>query len=177
MDELLAGAPPDLGLLPRAGTLAPAEVRARAARVDAPAPRREALLGLALLWHDDWEGAHAVAQEREGLPDFDLLHAVLHRREGDFGNSRYWFRSAGSHPCFPPLASALDRFLVPDHSLRRTLLPKGKWSPEGFVAEVAAATRAAPISGASEKTTEAFLLLKRVQELEIRAFGAWLVST
>lgn len=40
----------------------------------------------------DWEEAHAIAQRHEGDPIADWLHAVLHKMEGDDGNSRYWYR-------------------------------------------------------------------------------------
>jgi hypothetical protein len=39
-----------------------------------------------------WEEAHAIAQRHEGDPVADWLHAVLHKMEGDDGNSRYWYR-------------------------------------------------------------------------------------
>jgi len=31
-------------------------------------------------------------------------HAIMHRMEGDGGNSGYWFRHVGRHPVFPALA-------------------------------------------------------------------------
>jgi hypothetical protein len=40
----------------------------------------------------DWETAHAIAQRHEGDARADWLHAVLHKLEGDAGNSRYWYR-------------------------------------------------------------------------------------
>jgi hypothetical protein len=52
---------------------------------------------LLALWHDrrgDWDRAHAIAQEIES-PDGAWVHAYLHRREGDLGNARYWYRRAG----------------------------------------------------------------------------------
>jgi len=39
----------------------------------------------------DWETAHALAQCHEGDATADWLHAVLHKIEGDVGNSRYWY--------------------------------------------------------------------------------------
>jgi hypothetical protein len=58
-------------------------------------------LGLALqaLWwagRGDWDRAHGCAQQQEGDPACDLVHAHLHRQEGDLGNARYWYRRAGS---------------------------------------------------------------------------------
>lgn len=53
---------------------------------------------LRALWHagrDEWEAAHALAQEHEGDPQHDWLHALLHRQEGDAGNAAYWYRRAG----------------------------------------------------------------------------------
>jgi hypothetical protein len=52
---------------------------------------------LLALWWDgrgNWEKAHEVAQEVEG-PDGAWVHAYLHRKEGHFGNTGYWYRQAG----------------------------------------------------------------------------------
>lgn len=54
---------------------------------------------LQALWHDangNWKAAHDVAQSREGTPDYDRLHAYLHRKEGDAFNAGYWYRRAGT---------------------------------------------------------------------------------
>lgn len=40
----------------------------------------------------DWQAAHEWAQRHEGDAIADWLHAVLHKLEGDDGNSRYWYR-------------------------------------------------------------------------------------
>jgi hypothetical protein len=39
----------------------------------------------------DWDAAHDLAQRHEGDATADWLHAVLHKVEGDAGNSRYWY--------------------------------------------------------------------------------------
>jgi hypothetical protein len=52
---------------------------------------------LAALWHDargDWEKAHEIAQDVHDESG-SLVHAYLHRKEGDPGNARYWYRRAG----------------------------------------------------------------------------------
>ncbi len=43
-----------------------------------------------------WETAHALAQNHEGEPIFDAIHAFCHRIEGDPGNAAYWDRRAGT---------------------------------------------------------------------------------
>jgi len=53
---------------------------------------------LQALWYDaksDWEKSHAIASEIE-TNDGTLLHAYLHRKEGDQWNADYWYRRAKS---------------------------------------------------------------------------------
>lgn len=65
----------------------------------------------------DWDAAHVVAQSDERDPLHRWLHAILHKMEGDDGNSRYWYRGSGhSHDEFAgpedelkSLRAALDR--------------------------------------------------------------------
>jgi hypothetical protein len=47
--------------------------------------------GLLLAKAGDWEGSHNIAQTNEGHPDYDRLHALLHRMEGDEWNAKYWY--------------------------------------------------------------------------------------
>jgi hypothetical protein len=53
--------------------------------------------GLYLL-NDDLERSHALAQAHEGDKTCDYWHAIVHRREGDFDNAKYWLRQVGRHP-------------------------------------------------------------------------------
>ncbi len=51
---------------------------------------------LLALWHDargDWDRAHSIAQDVD-TPDGSLVHAYLHRKEGDLANAGYWYRRA-----------------------------------------------------------------------------------
>lgn len=51
------------------------------------------------LYVDALERSHAISQNLEDATGC-AWHAIMHRREGDFGNSKYWWRRAGSHPAF-----------------------------------------------------------------------------
>lgn len=46
----------------------------------------------------DWKRAHAIVQEHENETTSALVHAHLHRVEGDFSNAGYWYRRAGRKP-------------------------------------------------------------------------------
>jgi len=48
------------------------------------------------LWYDannNWDKAHSIAQDILSK-DGSLLHAYLHRVEGDIWNAGYWYNSA-----------------------------------------------------------------------------------
>ncbi|MFP5349795.1 MAG: hypothetical protein ACLGHO_08120 [Gammaproteobacteria bacterium] len=49
----------------------------------------------------DWNRAHEIVQQDEDDPLACWIHAVLHKIEGDAGNSRYWYtRTAHSYGDF-----------------------------------------------------------------------------
>jgi hypothetical protein len=50
------------------------------------------------LLNDDLPRCHAIAQSAEGDATFDYLHAIVHRREGDYGNAKYWYGRVAAHP-------------------------------------------------------------------------------
>ena len=52
--------------------------------------------GLHLL-NDDIHNCHIIAQEHENS-DGNYWHAILHRREPDYWNSKYWYKRVGDHP-------------------------------------------------------------------------------
>lgn len=84
--------------------------------------------------HDLSQGIEGEGRNRAG----DYWHAIMHRREPDYGNSKYWFRHVGQHPIFEPLAKAVDAMLQKhDHpaqqNARQKLLSKGHWDPFAFV--------------------------------------------
>ncbi|XOV87829.1 MAG: hypothetical protein ACFHX7_23220 [Pseudomonadota bacterium] len=55
---------------------------------------KPAIIALERLSAGDWEGAHELVQN---LTDRHacLVHALLHRHEGDLANADYWYRQAG----------------------------------------------------------------------------------
>lgn len=68
----------------------------RIAALDAPPRVRSALH----LWNDSLSRCHALAQDIEDATG-GYLHGVMHRREPDYPNAKYWFRRVGRHPLFP----------------------------------------------------------------------------
>ena len=122
-------APPGLGAQSRPGAADAAEVQRRLDAFHAKHPaltRDPARDAIALLWHDHLDVAHGKVQELESRLGMHL-HGIMHRREGDYGNAKYWFRRAGH-------ISALDA-LVPQASAAGAafLAPRGRWDDDAFV--------------------------------------------
>ena len=139
-NTLLAGEPPELGPGPRAGVWPVKTINARLDELFAAhkssGRSRDLIRGLLLLWHDHHEPAHAIAQD-DPSADGSLLHAILHRREPDFGNAGYWFRRVGNHPSFPDLANGVAELLNTknEKSLLARLVRNGQWDSFAFIRE------------------------------------------
>lgn len=136
MHLLDADNPPFLTRARRTGTLSTDALRAAARAARATEGTHETLaLGLLYLWHDHWNEAHEIAQSQEGERNHDLLHGILHRREGDFMNAGYWFRSVGKHPCYPRIADRVSK-LKGSYPHPSPALPATGWDPLAFVTAV-----------------------------------------
>ncbi|PWY97727.1 hypothetical protein BCV70DRAFT_44610 [Testicularia cyperi] len=48
------------------------------------------VIGILHLLNDDLESAHTLVQADENNDDSNLIHSILHRREADFWNSKWW---------------------------------------------------------------------------------------
>jgi hypothetical protein len=91
-----------------------------------------ALAGL-WLWHDFLHESHELSQSVE-TPTGSYWHAIMHRREGDFSNAKYWYRRVGNHLAMPSIAARVDvltQSLPSDKAIFR--LTAGGWRPEAFV--------------------------------------------
>lgn len=49
------------------------------------------------LYVDELDRSHEYSQSIY-TPTGSFWHAIMHRREGDFPNAKYWYRKAGRHP-------------------------------------------------------------------------------
>lgn len=148
LQKLFATAePPELGPGPRAGLLAEAVLAARLDelfdRGEIAIARQPLIRALVLLWHDHLDAAHVIAQSIDNA-DGAFLHGIVHRREPDYGNAKYWFQRVGAHGAFGEIAARVAQ---------------GRFDPLAFVDACAVAAR----SGRGEMAAE---VLREVQRIE-----------
>lgn len=96
-------------------------------------PDAEALLSALWLWHDFLDESHVISQSLHS-PTGSFWHAIMHRREGDFSNSKYWYARCADHPVLQQLPRFANDILHPlpaDKSYLR--LTCGGWDPNAFV--------------------------------------------
>lgn len=95
------------------------------ARIAACACGEGTRAGLFLL-NGDWTRAHETAQAMPG-PLGAHWHALVHRHEPDFANSKYWLRRAGTSPVYAQLAQAAAEVGQGDR-----VAPGGAWDALRF---------------------------------------------
>jgi hypothetical protein len=118
----------------------------------------EACLAALWLYHDFPDESHAISQQLETV-EGSYWHGILHRREPDYANAKYWFRRVGRHPIGAELAAAA-RELAKTASADRSadyLASQEDWDHFRFVdlCQAAAGGRSA-----------AELLCRRIQQRE-----------
>ena len=93
------------------------------------------------LWHDWLDESHHISQSLDSTTG-SFWHAIMHRREGDFSNSKYWYARCQNHPILQQLANNASQIL---HSLPADKaflrLISGGWNPNAFVDLVEAVER------------------------------------
>ncbi len=93
---------------------------------------------LSALWlrHDWLDESHTIAQGIERATG-SFWHAIMHRREGDFSNSKYWYARCRNHPALTDLA----RIAAASETAAGRRVTAGGWNPDALVDLAEAAHR------------------------------------
>jgi hypothetical protein len=88
----------------------------------------------AWLVHDFLDEAHTICQAID-TPTGSYWHAIMHRREGDFGNSKYWLRRVGRHAVLRSLSRHAAEIVAERNAISSTdrLVTRGEFDPFAFV--------------------------------------------
>ena len=91
------------------------------------------LSGLWIL-HNFLDESHSISQQIHSA-EGSFWHAIMHRLEEDFSNSKYWYRQVGQHPVF----QSIENEIASD------------WNPERFVDRCQLETRQGKLSDATRR--------------------------
>ena len=113
------------------------ELPRQATRLPGAACDRAALQAGVWQLHGELDESHRLAQAHEGQGKYQLCdqwHAIMHRREPDYGNAKYWVRQLPHSPHWDELGQIVARWFENDvpaavDRWRHRLLGPGGWKP------------------------------------------------
>lgn len=124
---------PDPATRTRLARLDPATVLGGAPPADIDMAR--ACLSGLWLYHDFLDESHRISQSIETSTG-SYWHGIMHRREPDFDNARYWFRRVGTHPVLALVTGRVRELATTGEA--KGVSPRladllGRWGPFAFI--------------------------------------------
>ena len=165
---------PELGHGPRPGVTAHKRLQAQLDEVLAGSGTGEEDLALlravAFLYHDHHDNAHDIVQDLSDA-DGSLVHGILHRREPDYWNAKYWFRRFVAHPAHIALGRRIPSLVTgtAGAAIAKEITRPGAFDPFAFVDAVESAAR-------RRADDPEVLWLRAVQHAEFEEIVAHLLS-